>query len=449
MQHSRCQQILAPVGRNKGELAVKLCPQKNTVSITTITPAAQKEAMTTFHGTPLSAWQSFCRKLVLERLARIQRGKLRITLPNGQDLEYGDPASKRIADLHVHDNDFFSRIVLGADVGLGEAYVDGLWDSTDVAAFFALLIHNRDLLEDGSFLVTVFSRTLDRIRHLLRDNSIRGSRRNIHEHYDLGNDFYKTFLDPSMMYSCGIHHSPDESLEQAQKNKNQAFIDKLRISPNDHILEIGCGWGGFAVEAARQTGCRVTGITISSEQKDWANERVKREGLADRIDIQLIDYRNIEGRFDRIVSIEMLEAVGHRWLKHFFYRCDNLLKPGGLMGLQTITIPCEKYDDHRKGTDWIRKHIFPGGHLPSLTAIREAITGHTSLTIHDMQEIGLHYADTLREWRHRFTAQLHTIESLGLDKTFQRKWNYYLASCEGGFATKATGNVQIVLAKKP
>lgn len=405
--------------------------------------------MTTIHRPSPSVWQNFCKKLVLERLARIQRGKLSIALPDEQRIEYGDPVSDRMADLHIHDHDFFPRIVLGADVGLGEAYVDGLWDSSNVANLFALIIHNRDLLEDGSFLVTAFSRTLDRIRHLLRDNTIRGSRRNIHEHYDLGNDFYKTFLDPSMSYSCAIYQSPEESLEQAQKNKNQAFIDKLHISPNDHILEIGCGWGGFAIEAARQTGCRVTGITISSEQKEWATERVKREGLKDRIDIQLIDYRNIDGRFDRIVSVEMLEAVGHRWLKHYFQRCDKLLKPGGLMGLQTITIPCEKYDAHRKGTDWIRKHIFPGGHLPSLTAIREAISDQTSLTIHDLQEIGLHYADTLREWRHRFTEKLPTIESLGLDKTFQRKWHYYLASCEGGFATKATGNVQIVLAKNP
>ncbi len=403
--------------------------------------------MTTIHPTPPSAWQNFCKKLILERLARIQRGRLNLTLPEGTHCTYGDPATGRVALLEIHDPAFFSRVVLGADVGLGEAYVDGLWDSPDIPGLFSLLIHNRDHLAEGNFLVTAFTRGMDRIRHLLRDNSIRGSRRNIHEHYDLGNDFYQLFLDPTMSYSCGIYQSPDDSLEQTQKNKQQAFIDKLRIGPNDHVLEIGCGWGGFAVEAVRQTGCRVTGITISEAQRTWALERVKREGLTDRIDIQLIDYRKIAGRFDHIVSIEMLEAVGHRWLPAFFQRCDSLLKPGGLMGLQTITIPDEKYDDHRRGTDWIRKHIFPGGHLPSLGAIRDAITGHTTLAIQDMQEIGLHYAGTLREWRERFLAQLPAVELLGLDQTFQRKWLYYLASCEGGFTTQATGNLQIVLAK--
>lgn len=394
-----------------------------------------------------SAWQNVCRRLVLDRLAQIAHGSLQVKLPDGRKIDYGDAASEQRAALEISDSRFFPRIVLGGDVGLGEAYVDGLWDSPDVVGLFSLLIRNRDRLADGGFLLTALSRSRDRVRHLLRDNTLKGSSRNIREHYDLGNDFYEKFLDASMMYSCALFQSPDETLEEAQKNKKREIIRKLQIKPTDHILEIGCGWGGFAIEAVRQTGCRVTGITLSPAQMAWAKEQIRREGLEDHIDIRLVDYREIEGKFDRIVSIEMLEAVGHKWLRNFFQRCDSLLKPGGLMAIQTITVPCEIYDYHRKGTDWIRKHIFPGGHLPSLSAIREAISEQTSLAIHDMQEIGHHYADTLREWRNRFLSHVPALETNGLCQSFIRKWNYYLATCESGFATRATGNVQIFFAK--
>ena len=404
--------------------------------------------MTLSRSTSPTLWQKFCRKLVLDRLARITLGKLIVELPTGTQRVFGNPNADETALLQIRDDAAFSRFVLGADVGLGEAYVDGLWDSPDIVGLFSLLTNNRKQLAEADFLITAFSQLLDRLQHLRRDNTLSGSSRNIQEHYDLGNDFYALFLDPTMMYSCGIYHSPDESLEQSQQNKRLALIEKLNIGADDHILEIGCGWGGFAIEAVRQTGCRVTGITISPSQQQWALERIRQEGLADRIDIRLLDYRKIEGSFDHIVSIEMLEAVGHRWLKTFFQRCDKLLKPGGKMGLQTITIPCERYESHRNGTDWIRKHIFPGGHLPSLTAIREAIAGHTAFTIQDLHEIGLHYVETLREWRQRFVNQRAKVETLGLDETFQRKWFYYLATCESGFATKSTGNLQIVLAKQ-
>ena len=404
--------------------------------------------MTSSSRSSPSLWAKCCRKLVLDRLTRITQGKLTVTLPHGARFDFGDSAAHETAHLLIHDDAFFSRIVLGADVGLGEAYVDGLWDSPDIVGLFTLLTNNRKQLAEADFLLTALSQLADRLRHLKRDNTLSGSRRNIQEHYDLGNDFYALFLDPTMMYSCGIYHAPGESLEQSQQNKRLALIEKLGINASDHILEIGCGWGGFAIEAVRQTGCRVTGITLSPSQQQWAMKRIRQEGLADRIDIRLVDYRKIEGHYDHIVSIEMLEAVGHRWLKTFFQRCDSLLKPGGMMGLQTITIPCERYDAHRKGTDWVRKHIFPGGHLPSLTAIRDAIAGHTSLVIHDLHEIGHHYVDTLRAWRQRFMDQLPQVQALGLDNAFQRKWTYYLATCESGFATRSTGNLQIVLSKK-
>jgi len=403
----------------------------------------------TIRRSPPSNWQRLCRRLILERLSGIHRGSLAITLPEGRQIDCGDGASEPRADLTVHDDRFFSRTVLGGDIGLGESYTDGEWDSTDVARLFEVFIANRHHLVDGDFLSAVLSRFRDRIRHLLRANTIPGSRRNIRAHYDLGNDFYRTFLDASMTYSCARFLSPEETLEDAQRNKFREMISKARIGSEDHVLEIGCGWGSFAVEAVRQTGCRITGITVSPAQMEWARERVRQEGMEDRIDIRLTDYRHIAGSFDRIVSIEMLEAVGHRCLGTFFACCGRLLKPGGCMALQTITIPDERYDDYRRGMDWIRKHIFPGGHLPSPGAIRAAVADRSSLAISETEEIGSHYARTLRAWRNRFLAQSPTLEAMGLGSAFQRKWVYYLASCEAGFATGATGDLQIVLTREP
>jgi cyclopropane-fatty-acyl-phospholipid synthase len=396
-----------------------------------------------------SAWQRLCRRFILARLGRIDRGSLQITLPGGRRIDCGDVASEPAADLTIHDNRFFTRTVRGGDIGLGESYTDGNWDSSDVARVFEVLILNRDRLADGNFVTAALSRLWDRVRHLLRANTVPGSRRNIHAHYDLGNDFYRTFLDASMTYSCARFLSSEETLEEAQLNKLRDMIAKAQIGPEDHVLEIGCGWGSFAVEAVRQTGCHVTGITVSRAQMEWARERVRQEGMEERIDIRLTDYRHIAGCFDRIVSIEMLEAVGHRRLGTFFGCCGCLLKPGGLMALQTITIPDERYDDYRRGMDWIRKHIFPGGHLPSPGAIRAAVADGTSLTIIGTEEIGPHYARTLREWRNRFLAQTPALEAMGLESAFRRKWVYYLASCEAGFATGATGNLQIVLRSAP
>jgi cyclopropane-fatty-acyl-phospholipid synthase len=396
-----------------------------------------------------STWQRLCRRFILARLGRIDRGCLQIALPEERRIDCGEVASEPRADLMVHDDRFFTRTVRGGDIGLGEAYTDGDWDSSDVARVFEVLILNRDRLADGNFVTAALSRLWDRVRHLLRANTVPGSRRNIRAHYDLGNDFYRTFLDASMTYSCARFLSPEQTLEEAQLNKLRDMIAKAQIGPEDHVLEIGCGWGSFALEAVRQTGCRVTGITVSPAQMEWARERVRQEGMEDRIDIRLTDYRHISGCFDRIVSIEMLEAVGHRRLGTFFGCCERLLKPGGLMALQTITIPDERYDDYRRGMDWIRKHIFPGGHLPSPGAIRAAVADGTSLTILGTEEIGPHYARTLREWQNRFLAQAPTLEAMGLENAFRRKWVYYLAICEAGFVTGATGDLQIVLRSAP
>jgi len=244
-----------------------------------------------------------------------------------------------------------------------------------------------------------------------------------------------------------FYRTEEDTLEQAQRNKLQAILRKARIRAGDHVLEIGCGWGAFALEAARETGCRVTGITISREQYELARRRVAEAGLQDRVTILLRDYRHVDGVFDRIVSIEMLEAVGHRYFGEFFQCCEKLLKADGIAVLQTITVPDHRYDEYRKGSDWIQKHIFPGGHLPSLGALCDAMARSSRLVVEHLENIGIHYARTLREWRHRFEKNLDGVAQLGFDRTFQRKWLYYLAFCEAAFETRSLGNLQMVLSR--
>jgi len=250
-----------------------------------------------------------------------------------------------------------------------------------------------------------------------------------------------------MTYSCALYVSPSDSLEQAQEKKRREIIRKAAIRPEDHVLEIGCGWGSFAIDAVKQTGCRVTGVTLSQAQYEYTRERVRQEGLEKHIEIRLADYRLLTGAFDRIISIEMLEAVGHRHLETFFQTCENLLKADGKMVIQAITVPDERYETYRCGIDWIRKHIFPGGHLLSLHIIRKIISEKTYLKIDETEEIGPHYVRTLREWRDRLNAHLKEVRELGFDRNFLRKWNYYLACCEGGFASGELGDVQMVLHK--
>jgi cyclopropane-fatty-acyl-phospholipid synthase len=274
-----------------------------------------------------------------------------------------------------------------------------------------------------------------------------GSRKNIMSHYDLSNDFFRLFLDPSMTYSCGIYLSDSDSLEEAQMNKLRSMIRKAQVKETDHVLEIGCGWGSLAVVAVKETGCRVTGITVSEAQYQYAINRVKKEGLQDRITIFLTDYRNIQGLYGAIVSVEMLEAVGEEYLGTFFSCCDRLLKPGGRAVVQTITIPDERYEQYRKETDWIQKHIFPGGFVPSEHAIRQAVAKNTSLVEESVEEIGPHYATTLRVWRNKFNDNIRKVSDMGFDREFQRKWVYYLSFCEAGFAERALGDIEIVLRK--
>ena len=388
-----------------------------------------------------------CMNLVINLFNKIETGGLTFYLPDGSARYFGDKNSSFQAQMTINDYRFFKDAVLGGDVGLGEAYMKGLWDTDDIPALFSVLIKNRQALANGNMTTAWLVRQKDRLMHALRANTLIGSRRNIGEHYDLSNDFFQTFLDPTMLYSCGLYRGESDTCEDAQRRKLQSIIDKARIESTDHVLEIGCGWGGFAMEAVKQTGCRVTGITVSEEQYQLAQERVLKAGLQDKITILFKDYRHVAGLFDKIVSIEMLEAVGHKYLGTFFTACDKLLKPAGRLVIQVITIPDQSYENYRRNTDWIQKYIFPGGHLPSVTALSQVVTRNTSLLMEQLEDIGTNYARTLKDWRESFTRNLSKINSLGFDEIFQRKWIYYLAMCEAGFRERAIGDIQVVFRK--
>jgi len=388
-----------------------------------------------------------CMNLVINLFNKIETGGLTFYLPDGSARYFGDKNSSFQAQMTINDYRFFKDAVLGGDVGLGEAYMKGFWDTDDIPALFSVLIKNRQALANGNMTTAWLVRQKDRLMHALRANTLIGSRRNIGEHYDLSNDFFQTFLDPTMLYSCGLYRGESDTCEDAQRRKLQSIIDKARIESTDHVLEIGCGWGGFAMEAVKQTGCRVTGITVSEEQYQLAQERVLKAGLQDKITILFKDYRHVAGLFDKIVSIEMLEAVGHKYLGTFFTACDKLLKPAGRLVIQVITIPDQSYENYRRNTDWIQKYIFPGGHLPSVTALSQVVTRNTSLLMEQLEDIGTNYARTLKDWRESFTRNLGKINSLGFDEIFQRKWIYYLAMCEAGFRERAIGDIQVVFRK--
>ena len=377
----------------------------------------------------------------------LRRGVLTVVMPDGTRRRFGGAEPGREVEMRVPTYRFFWRMLRDGDVGFGECYVEREMECDDPTELLALFVDNAEFMDDRNIHFSWVGRVFNRIRHELRRNTLIGSRRNIEAHYDLGNEFYRTFLDESMMYSAAIHLKPDETLEQSQKNKLKAIIRKARLGPEDHVLEIGCGWGGFAIEAARTTGCRVTGITLSREQLALGQERVAAAGLQDRIHLELRDYRAMEGQFTKIVSIEMLEAVGHEYLGVFFSACDRLLASDGLVVLQVITIPDQRYDAYRRSTDWIQKHIFPGGVLPSLTALSAAMTRHSRLMVEELENIGPHYALTLREWRRRFEQHAEALEKMGYDKTFQRKWRYYLCYCEAGFEGRFINDLHLVLTR--
>jgi cyclopropane-fatty-acyl-phospholipid synthase len=378
---------------------------------------------------------------------RIRVGCLTVVLPDGSRRVFGDPASPRRGEIQIHDRQALVRMLLGGETGGGEAYVDGLWSSPDLAALLRVAALNRASLALSSGWWRVPAQVRRTIAHRARRNTRRQSRRNIAAHYDLGNDFYRLFLDETMTYSSAVFASGDQSLAEAQRNKYRVIAADAGLAAGQHVLEIGSGWGGFALYAAGELGCRVTSITISDEQRDLARQRVREAGLEDLVDIQLRDYRDVSGTFDAIVSIEMLEAVGAEYYATFFETCDRVLAPGGRLSLQSITFPDAAYETQRRGANWIQTYIFPGGLCPSLAVIERA-TRDTELLIASVRDIGADYVRTLREWRTRFMARTDEVRAMGFDDRFVRMWEYYLALSEAGFATGVSQDLQIVFEKR-
>ena len=401
----------------------------------------------TIRTAPPTLLENLCQKPILRLFQQLQHGQLDLALPDGTARALGGKLPGAHAAVAVRDYNFFRRLARDGDIGLGESFMAGEWTTPDLTATIANLIENRHCLEDGNLRMAVLGRIFNRALHLTRANTPGGSRKNIAAHYDLSNDFFATFLDPSMLYSSAIFENPAETLESAQQRKLDTLIRKLRIRPEHHVLEIGSGWGAMAIAMARQTGCRVTSITVSRAQHDLAVARVRAAGLADRVAIIMCDYRHIEGQYDRIVSIEMLEAVGHDFLGDYFAAADRALKPDGLFAIQVITIPDQRYAAYSATTDWIQKHIFPGGHLPSLAAMTAAMSRNSTLGVEHLENIGIHYARTLREWRTRFLAHADTIRGMGFDDIFLRKWEYYFSYCEAAFATRTLNNLHLVLTR--
>ena len=378
---------------------------------------------------------------------RIRVGRLTVVLPDGSSRAFGDAASAEIAEIRIHNLQALVRMLLGGEPGAGEAYMDGLWSSPDLAALLRLAARNRDALALSAGWFRVPAHLARTAAHRLRRNTRSGSRRNIAAHYDLGNDFYRLFLDETMTYSSAVFARPDQDLADAQRHKYAVMAANAGLERGRHVLEIGTGWGGFALYAAGELGCRVTSVTISREQHELARERVRAAGLDDLVDIQLRDYRDIEGTYDAIVSIEMLEAVGSEYFETFFAVCDRALRPGGRMSLQSITFPDAAYERQRRGANWIQTYIFPGGLCPSLSVI-ERSTRDTRLLITAVTDVAASYVLTLRAWRERFLARLDDVRGLGFDDRFIRMWEYYLALSEAGFATGISQDLQIALEKE-
>lgn len=385
-------------------------------------------------------------RLLLNALAGIETGRLDLEV-HGRVHVLGDPDADLRARVRILDDRAFRAGLLQGEVGLGEAYMAGWWESEDLVSVVRLAVRNMAAFDQAGGLLARLGKLANRLLHRRRRNHLEGSRRNIGHHYDLGNDFYGLWLDPSLAYSSAVFPSADASLEAAQRAKFELICEKLQLGPQDHLLEIGTGWGGFALHAVKTRGCRVTTTTISRQQHDHAQALFAREGVADRIDLRLEDYRHLLGEYDKAVSIEMFEAVGLEYYDTYFKAVDRLLKPGGRFLLQTITMNERHFPDYIRQSDWIQKYIFPGAELASVARILASLGRCTDLSLHHMEDIGLHYARTLQAWRERFHARLDEVRGLGFDETFVRMWDYYLATCEGAFAERYIGDAQLLLRK--
>lgn len=392
-------------------------------------------------------FEKHAKRLFFRSLAEIRGGYLEIVCPE-ETYSFGESKSALRAMVVIHDERFFVRAVTGADIGIGESYMDGDWTTPDLVSLVRLVVRNLRVIDSRNRLVSMIRGIASRVQHRLRNNSLTGSRENIRAHYDLGNEFYGLFLDEGMNYSCAYFERAGEAIEEAQSRKLDRICQKLRIAPGDRVLEIGCGWAGFAVHAAQHYGAHVTGVTISEAQFDFATRRIAAVNLGKgSVQILLQDYRKIRGEFDKIVSIEMFEAVGLDHYDDFFGACDRLLSRDGSLLLQTITLPDQQIAGYKKRVDWIQKYIFPGSDLALLSEIHQSLARATDLSTVHCEAFGMHYAETLAIWRERFFKNLERVRQLGFDERFQRMWDFYLGWCEGAFRERYINVVQILFAK--
>lgn len=387
-------------------------------------------------------------RAVHARLAGIEHGEL-VLHEAGSEYRYGERTARcsLTATLRIHDARFYSDMAFGGSIGAGEAYMQGWWSVDDLTALVRILICNRSVLDGMEGGLARLTGPLQKALHWFNRNTREGSRRNIAAHYDLGNDFFRLFLDPTMMYSSAIFESAGMTLEEAQLARLERICRALELQSSDHLLEIGTGWGGMAMHAARHYGCRVTSTTISREQFDLARERIEQAGLSDRITVLLEDYRDLTGSYDKLVSIEMVEAVGHQFYDDYFGQCGRLLNDDGLMLLQAITIADQRYEQARRSVDFIQRYIFPGSTIPSVTAMLDSVTRSSDMRLVSLLDIGPHYATTLRMWRENFNREREAVRALGYPESFLRMWEFYLCYCEGGFEERVISDAQLLFAK--
>jgi cyclopropane-fatty-acyl-phospholipid synthase len=395
------------------------------------------------------ALDRFLRERTCSALEGLRGGQLRLQDELGERLlgeAAADGRENLRPTLRVHDPVFYRALAGNGSVGAGESFMDGEWDCDDLVALVRLLVRNRELLDGMETGLARLGGMAMRWLHAARRNTRAGSRRNIAAHYDLGNEFFELFLDEAMMYSSAMFASPSDTLEQASERKLRRICEKLDLRAGDHLLEIGTGWGGMAIYAAREHGCRVTTTTISERQHALASERVRAAGLQDRITLLRRDYRDLEGSYDKLVSIEMVEAVGHQFLDGYFGKCASLLAPGGLALVQAITIEDHRYQQALDSVDFIKRHVFPGSFIPCASVLVESAARAGRLRLLNLEEFGDSYALTLQHWRQRFQAHREKARALGLDERFLRLWEFYLCYCEGGFFEHAIGDAQLLLA---
>ncbi len=408
-----------------------------------VTDAAQ------MRETPMAKQRvSLSARLVLQRLERVGSGSLTVIEASLRH-EFGEPASDLPrAVIHVRDARFWSAVLLRGSVGAGEAYARGWWSSEDPTAVVRLFVRNRAALSGVESGMARASRPFLAAFHALRRNTLRGSRENVRAHYDLSNEFFALFLDDTLTYSCGIFEHDGASMREASVAKIDRLCQRLELSAADHLLEIGTGWGALALHAAREYGCRVTTTTLSSQQLALASERVREAGLQHRIELLHLDYRALRGTYDKLVSVEMIEAIGAENLPDFFRRCSSLLAPGGRMALQSITIADQHYEEARRSVDFIQRHIFPGSCIPSVTALCSAMSQAEGLRLVHLEDFGSHYARTLALWRQNLLARWSDARRLGFSEEFLRSWEFYFCYCEGGFAEHHIGNAQMLFEQR-